>query len=129
MAYIDCQEDDSPLEHRVGVGCLGNLNQRMFLLKSPVGEIVEAIYDLYPFSVLNKDAYGLTVSVVEATFVVYQFHNHDWGIIEVLGFVSSSDQEGFFNSISKKLKVHGVLFEQSDTSIFIKYRFFSSENY
>lgn len=125
MAYITCQED-IPLKQRLGVDCLNSLNQKMLLLKSSVDAITEAISDLYPHSSIEKNAYGRTIKVNNMPCVIYQMHGHCWGIIEILRPVFSFKQESFLNSISQKLKVHAILFEQSDTSSFIKYHFFSS---
>lgn len=125
MAYITFQED-IPLEQRRGVDCLHNLNQRMLLLKSPADAITEAISEMYQIFSFERDAYGLTLRIVGMPCVIYQFRSHSWGIVEILRCAYSFNDEDLLRSLSRRLNVDGILFEQSDSANFIKYCFFNS---
>lgn len=122
MVYLTFQKDVA-LEQRIGADCLHNLNQRMLLLKSPVDAITKAIVDVYPLASLERDAYDFAVKSTDNLCIVFQLRNQSWEIIQL---PPSVDEESLIRSISRKLEVAGMMFEQSDTSNFINYRFFNS---
>jgi len=114
-----------PLEQRRGLGSY-DLNQRLILVKSSASSLVEAIANSWRIHVLEADAYGHLIEFVDNSCIIYRLRNHQWTVLEFLEHRPSLDERAFTCSFSRDLRGEALLFEQSDTCIFIQYDFFNN---
>lgn len=118
-------QGDTSLEHLKGLGS-SDLNQRLVLVKSSANRLIEAITGSWQIRMLKANAYELPTEFVDDSCVVCRLRGHEWTVLELFGYHPSLDERDFACSISRSIRGETLLFEQSDTCLFIRYEFFNS---